>query len=140
MMPAPGVFVVSRGPPTPALLLVQFRSVENGGATYSFVASSNQDLAIGQKGRRMKLARGVEAACVAPHPGRRIVQFRAVKRVGAAVKAASRDQHRAVGQECRRVALARGGEAACVAPSPSRRIVQFRAVDITGGEIIASSD
>src|SRR5438067_585456 len=99
MIPASGGKVVRSGAPTPARRIVQFRAVENGAATYSLVASSTQYLAIGQKRRRMILARGVEAACVAPHSGRRIIQFRAGERVEAAIKAASSDQHRAIGQE-----------------------------------------
>ena len=88
------------------------------------IAARDQHLSIGQQGRRVIIARGVQRAGRRPCPGGRIVQFRAGK-IGAVI--APRDEHQPVGQQRRRVQIARGVQRAGRRPCPGGRIVQFRA-------------
>ena len=90
----------------------------------------SQHHAVGQQGRRVLTARGVEAARGRPGPARRVVQFRA--RQSIVVIKSRCSKHHAVGQQGRRVLAARGVEAARGRPCPVRRVVQFRASEREG--------
>ena len=79
----------------------------------------------------MSNAYGSEAAGGSPGPARRIVQFRARRRIEGVIKSPC-NKDLAIGQQGRRVTVACCVEAASESPGPDRRIVQFRARGIRG--------
>src|SRR5205814_8575506 len=99
--------------------VVEFRACKN---TDVIKSSCNQDLAVGQQGRRVNKAGGVEAASGCPGPECWIVQFRARGRLAAAITSAGH-QHLAVEQLRRRGQLACGVEAARCTPHPADSVV-----------------
>ena len=103
MYPVCGV-EAGRGSPHPAGRVVQFRADKLAAAINS---RCHQHLAVGQQGRRVKVAGGVEAARGSPHPAGCVVQFRADK-IAAAILSPCH-QHLAVRQQRRRVRVAGGG-------------------------------
>ncbi len=90
------VLEAARGSPTSARGVVQFRARESIEAVIS--STRNQDHAVGQQGRRVESACGVEAACETPGPARRIVAVRQ-----------SRNRHRSQKKRVRDRALLSGG-------------------------------
>jgi hypothetical protein len=118
----------ARGTPSPAGRVVQFRAAKID--VPGNFSSCHQHLAVGQQGRRVITACGVEGAGgVSPAPAGRVVQFRAAKPAAAAIISPCH-QHLAVGQQRRRVRTACGVEGASGSPHPAGRVVQFRAVKI----------
>jgi hypothetical protein len=91
--------------PAPARRIVQFRARKNVVLEEAMASACNKDHAIGEQGRRVIIARGVEAASGSPGPVGRIVQFRA--RNNDATSYSPRDQHHAVRQQGRRVSFTR---------------------------------
>lgn len=90
--------------PAPACRVVQFRAPEVTAGVIK--ACCNNDLAVSQQGRRVRLVCGVEATGGSPAPARRIVQFSACKTKLVTVIYSSCNEDLAVRQQGRRVLTA----------------------------------